>query len=197
MDNSTYVSISLAPTHYDLALITQESLLRKGGKSIVSYILFFCLLLCVEATWSKLRTKQSLSQRMGPYKKAIWYSHKEPVLGLDVLWICAKAVYHHKFLEATARIVLSYGRTLSYLYVGKQAILTIDPENLKAMLSERFHDFGLGNTRKLSLRPLFGGGIFNSDGSTWKVSNFCLLPGVLSSLLSNHTNASMWFIASS
>ena len=169
MDNSTHVSICLAPTPYAFPLFTQESLPREGRNSIASYVLFFCLLLCVEATWSKLRSKQVLSQRMGLYEKAVWYSHKEPLLGLDVLWICAKAVYYHKFLETTASIVSGYGRTLSYLSLGRQAILTIDPENLKAMLSERFHDFGLGNTRKLSLRPLFGGGIFNSDGSMWKV----------------------------
>ncbi|KAH8891543.1 N-alkane-inducible cytochrome P450 [Thozetella sp. PMI_491] len=106
----------------------------------------------------------------GQFEKPVWYPHKDPVLGLDVAWICAKGMYRHNFLKTISGIISSCGKTVSYLSLGRQAIITVDPENLRAMLSERFYDFGLGNERTSGLRPLLGGGIFNSDGSTWKVT---------------------------
>ncbi|KAJ5151382.1 cytochrome P450 [Penicillium canariense] len=40
----------------------------------------------------------------------------------------------------------------------------------------RFQDFGLGPTRKKGLQPLFGNGIFNSDGAVWKRHRSILRP---------------------
>ena len=67
-------------------------------------------------------------------------------------------------------MLLGAGRTVSYLHLGRQAVLTADPENLKVMLAKNFQDFGLGDTRKDGLKPLFGSGIFNFDGQVWQVS---------------------------
>lgn len=50
--------------------------------------------------------------------------------------------------------------------LGRGFIITIEPENIKAVLSTRFQDFSLGN-REQTLGPLLGKGIFNSDGETW------------------------------
>lgn len=53
--------------------------------------------------------------------------------------------------------------------MGQDFICTIDPENIKAILSTNFADFGLGG-RSESLSPLLGRGIFVSDGPKWEHS---------------------------
>jgi cytochrome P450 len=74
-------------------------------------------------------------------------------------------------LEFTAELISRFGGTVTYLSLGRQAVYTIDPANLHTMLADRtrFQDFGHGPTRKKGLQPLFGNGIFNSDGAVWKV----------------------------
>lgn len=107
--------------------------------------------------------------RVPTHRPALWYNHADPLLGLDILWKCAWAVAHSSLLETTRNLVVPFGRTVSYLVIGKQAVFTIDPANLKVMLSGQFGDYSLGSTRKTSLNALFGNGIFNSDGEIWKV----------------------------
>lgn len=106
-----------------------------------------------------------------------WYPHKDPVLGLDVLFDIAQSVYNHRFLTFTADLINRFNGTITYLSLGRQAVYTINPANLHAMLADRTRcqDFGLGPTRRQNWKPLFGSGIFNSDGAIWKVS-----PGYLS-----------------
>lgn len=53
--------------------------------------------------------------------------------------------------------------------LGKNLIVTKDPENVKAVLSTKFADFGLGE-RLTAFGPLTGNGIFTSDGSHWENS---------------------------
>jgi hypothetical protein len=52
---------------------------------------------------------------------------------------------------------------------GKLFVNTSDPEIVKALLATNFKDFGLG-TRRRSMGPLLGQGIFTSDGATWEHS---------------------------
>ncbi|KAF1999645.1 cytochrome P450, partial [Amniculicola lignicola CBS 123094] len=47
--------------------------------------------------------------------------------------------------------------------------ITTDPENLEAILSTRFDDWGMG-TRTLALMPFLREGIFTQDGNPWKRS---------------------------
>ncbi|KAL4862407.1 cytochrome P450 [Aspergillus spectabilis] len=59
---------------------------------------------------------------------------------------------------------------LTYLSFGQQAVYTVDPVNVHAMLTDRMRhkDFGVGTPRKQSFKPLFGSGIVTSDGAVWK-----------------------------
>ncbi|KAI0122395.1 cytochrome P450 [Daldinia grandis] len=52
---------------------------------------------------------------------------------------------------------------------GVTGYFTSDPENIEAILSTRFEDYGLGS-RRLASAPLLGEGIFSQDGSAWKHS---------------------------
>lgn len=52
---------------------------------------------------------------------------------------------------------------------GATGYFTTDPENIEAILSTHFEDWGLGS-RRLATYPLLGEGIFSQDGPAWKRS---------------------------
>ena len=67
------------------------------------------------------------------------------------------------------------GPTHEQLLLGSRSINTIDPENIEAILSTQFKDFGLG-AREQNFRPLLGRGIFTQNGAEWKYSRDLLRP---------------------
>jgi len=170
-----------APGPENSFFINPPSFPQKSGISITSYLLIFCFIFCAEKTWTTFRSTKvplSKSKPTPQFETPVWYPHKDPFLGFDVFLVCAKGIFSYTYLATIARIISRHGTTLSYLFLGRQTVITVDPENLKALLSERFHDFGLGNVRTSSLQPLLGGGIFNSDGSAWKHHRTTLRPFV-------------------
>jgi cytochrome P450 len=66
-------------------------------------------------------------------------------------------------------------QTGSSRIMGKRAIATRDPENIKAILGTQFNDFALGD-RHHQFFPLLGDGIFTLDGAGWKHSRTMLRP---------------------
>ncbi|VVT54783.1 uncharacterized protein SAPINGB_P004260 [Magnusiomyces paraingens] len=58
---------------------------------------------------------------------------------------------------------------------GQFDIWTIDPENIKTVLSTNFKDYEFGN-RNGAFAPLLGDGIFTLDGQGWKHSRAMLRP---------------------
>ncbi|KAF2430664.1 cytochrome P450 [Tothia fuscella] len=66
-------------------------------------------------------------------------------------------------------------RTWEQNVLGATSIGTIEPENVEAVLSKQFSDFGLG-LRSPSFYPLLGSGIFTQDGPEWKHSRDLLRP---------------------
>jgi hypothetical protein len=139
--------------------------------SIDRSILFVIVWLCsaiVYFRWTQRSAREAVMTRLG-CKPGLTYPHREPILGLDVLWMCAKALNSSSYLATTQRLIQDFGNTVQYLFFGRKAIVTTEPENIKAILSSKFQDFSLGTTRKNALQPLFGDGIFNVDGPAWKV----------------------------
>lgn len=59
--------------------------------------------------------------------------------------------------------------------LGSKKLVTRDPENIKAMLSTQFEDFGIGY-RHGQFKPLLGDGIFTVSGERWKHSRAILRP---------------------
>ncbi|KAL4971269.1 cytochrome P450 [Aspergillus desertorum] len=55
-------------------------------------------------------------------------------------------------------------------------VATIEPENVKAILSTKFNDFDLGTRREKAFQPLLGYGIFCTDGARWEHSRALLRP---------------------
>lgn len=66
-------------------------------------------------------------------------------------------------------------RTFRNQSLGSFQFLTVDPENLKAMLSTNFEDYSIGS-RYESFFPLLGRGLFTLDGPEWKHSRAIMKP---------------------
>lgn len=101
---------------------------------------------------------------------------REPVLGLDFLFECLQSAKAGRYLHYTHNRFRRFGTT----YVTKRwafdTVHTTDPENLKAMLATDFNGFKLSRTRVNAMTPLFGKGIFTTDGAQWAHSRAILRP---------------------
>lgn len=66
--------------------------------------------------------------------------------------------------------------TLKTTALGKNQIITIEPENFRTMCSSAdLNNWTIG-TRPIALKPLLGNGIFSSEGESWKHSRIMLRP---------------------
>ncbi|KAK7530584.1 cytochrome P450 [Phyllosticta citribraziliensis] len=68
----------------------------------------------------------------------------------------------------------SHGRKRPYNYevrlCGTRLIFTADPENVKAMLSTQFNDYGKGEKMRQDWHDLLGESILTADGQSWQKS---------------------------
>ncbi|KAH8586803.1 putative cytochrome P450 alkane hydroxylase [Bisporella sp. PMI_857] len=76
------------------------------------------------------------------------------------------------------------GNTFSVNIMGRKIHVTTEPENVKALLSTQFTDFGLGR-RMDALGAFLGTGIFTSDGQMWEHSRALVRPSFTKNQLSD------------
>lgn len=89
-------------------------------------------------------------------------------LALDLL----KQNYEILFSEHTFESLTPYfniAKTCCIHLFGVTGYFTTDPENVRAILSDKFKDYSLGS-RRIAMHPLIGEGIFTQDGEAWKRS---------------------------
>ncbi|KIH92445.1 hypothetical protein SPBR_02955 [Sporothrix brasiliensis 5110] len=89
-------------------------------------------------------------------------------LALDLLMRQYKILCgDHTFEELTPYFDIA--ATARVHFFGATGYFTTDPDNIEAILSTNFKDYGLGS-RRLAAFPLLGEGIFSQDGPAWKHS---------------------------
>ncbi|KAL5320282.1 hypothetical protein ACEPPN_011083 [Leptodophora sp. 'Broadleaf-Isolate-01'] len=76
------------------------------------------------------------------------------------------------------------GNTFSLVSMGQKVHITAEPENVKALLSTQFTDFGVGR-RIDALRAFLGAGIFTTDGKMWEHSRALVRPSFTKSQVSD------------
>ncbi|KIX10328.1 uncharacterized protein Z518_01410 [Rhinocladiella mackenziei CBS 650.93] len=108
------------------------------------------------------------------------YPHKGimgKLWGLDVIKELVRSAKEGNMHEATRLRNWSGGRkTLTFKMLNKWMISTIEPENVKTILSTKFGDYSLGERRKEVFIPIFGHGIFSTDGASWERSRAMVRP---------------------
>ncbi|KAL4867624.1 hypothetical protein BDV12DRAFT_171037 [Aspergillus spectabilis] len=95
--------------------------------------------------------------------------------GIPAFLQLAQAAKEKRWVEYIAARYDEYGYTFSQTMLGRVAISTIEPDNIKALLSSQFDDFCLG-TRHREFYPTLGDGIFTLDGAGWSHSRALLRP---------------------
>ncbi|KAJ5760840.1 hypothetical protein N7520_007996 [Penicillium odoratum] len=101
--------------------------------------------------------------------------NKDPFLGLDTIRWTARAYREHKLLERTAELFRIHGNTFTKKVLHTSAIVTVEPENIKTILSLKFNDYGIG-FRLEPFKALLGKGIFDTDGDHWAASRALVRP---------------------
>ncbi|GFN17139.1 hypothetical protein AtubIFM55763_002968 [Aspergillus tubingensis] len=100
---------------------------------------------------------------------------KDPFLGLDTILGTMRTRKEHRILERGCNLFRTLGNTFTVKELGRSAIVTIEPENIKTVLSLNFNDYSLKH-RYEAMKPLLGEGIFNTDGHHWATSRALIRP---------------------
>ncbi|KAF2147782.1 n-alkane-inducible cytochrome P450 [Myriangium duriaei CBS 260.36] len=101
--------------------------------------------------------------------------NRDPFLGLDLFPGIIRAYLKHSILELICRNFRIHGNTVAVKELHRRVILTIEPENIKTILSLKFKDYSLGH-RLAAFKPLLGEGIFTTDGYHWITSRALIRP---------------------
>ena len=103
-------------------------------------------------------------------------SQKLVMVGLDVLWDTFTAVRSRRYLERLLHLFQLYGNTFSKQTPFSVTLCTIEPDNLKTILSTKFKDYGVTSTRKNAFRPLLGNSVLTAEGTAWAHARATLRP---------------------
>ena len=107
-----------------------------------------------------------------PSKYPVW----DPFFGLDVIYDAVRAVKRKTFLSEKTSHYRTYGNTHSSRLTTFPVISTIEPENIKTVLSTNFKDFVIGTPRQRAFGPVIANSVLVADGIEWEHSRAFLKP---------------------
>ena len=126
----------------------------------------------------RLRTyeaRQKIIRQHGcqsPSKYPVW----DPIFGLDVIYDAVRAVKRKTFMSEKTSHYQTYGNTHSSRLTTFPVISTIEPENIKTVLSLNFKDFVIGTPRQRAFGPVIANSVLVADGIEWEHSRAFLKP---------------------
>lgn len=152
------------------ALVGDHPTHRLALLSVFSILSYFIIKRVISSLALGMAYKANHCQR--PPK----YPHKDPIFGLDFIFDSITGLRTGRLLDTQAGHFRRAGANTFYTWVlGRQAIVTMEPENIKAILATNFKDYMIGG-RKDILGSLLGNGIFVLDGEEWAHSRALLRP---------------------
>ncbi|KAK2036264.1 cytochrome P450 [Colletotrichum somersetense] len=147
--------------------------------SAQTVIVYLIAIFSVHTAISKLRAsyrRRQFSRKYGclPPPKA---PLRDPIMGIDNTLANMQAVREHRSLKLFEDRFYTISETYSSkLLFGAPIIITMDPENIRAILNTHFNDYAIAPFRQPALRHLLGDGIFVVDGEKWQSSRALLRP---------------------
>lgn len=143
-------------------------------RPIVLFVLFAALgaLACASVRRYWIRHRFAARHGCQPVARSL---NREPFLGLDMIPGLLRAIREHTLLERTHGYYRACGNTFRLKELHRRAIMTIEPDNIKTVLSLKFEDYGIGY-RLDAFKPLLGEGIFDTDGDHWASSRALIRP---------------------
>jgi Cytochrome P450 len=136
---------------------------------------------CIGGYWlySELTTGKRRRQFIKKHgcKPALRFKTKDPIFGLDMFFAFNKWVKNHRSLENIDREYFRSGSvgTIESQFFRYFFILTVEPENIKTVLSTNFKTFGIIQPRA-DMKLLLGQSIFVTEGAEWHQSRELLRP---------------------
>lgn len=133
--------------------------------------------LCLLATYYVIQVqhRRGFARANGcrPPKK---YPHKDPILGLDLFFQTGKTLQENRYLPELTKRYGELGSTFQSKSLGSFVINSIRPENIQAVWSTMFKDWGVGPVRLPAQDPFCGHGFITTDGPEWEHSRALLKP---------------------
>lgn len=151
--------------------------------SVVLYALYCLHWQCTIGASRRRMIKKHGCEPIRPFPEFETLSNS--IVGWETLRGNLKAYGEHKLLERLAQRYERLGPTVQYKSGLGYILGTIEPENLKTVLSTNFKDWNLAVQRKTAFYPLLGHGIFTSDGAAWQRSRDLLRPNFVRSQVSD------------
>ena len=141
-------------------------------------ILVPLLIFAVIRVYGTLRTYTARSALIRKYncKSPKKYPHKEPILGLDLVYAVLQSAKKGRFLESLVQRHRTHGRTFQTTSFGKTIINTVDPKILSTVFATASDNFGVAPIREPPAKRLVGRGIFTTDGTEWAHSRGLIRP---------------------
>ncbi|RDW72926.1 hypothetical protein BP6252_06833 [Coleophoma cylindrospora] len=113
---------------------------------------------------------------------------KRSHLGFDTLFESYSRFQDKSYLQLSRQRFEETGYTYQFRQLGVTKINTVEPENVKTILSTKFQDFSVSDKRRNAFEPLIGHGIFTSDGPSWEHSRQIIRPAFARQELNDLTN---------
>lgn len=139
--------------------------------AVLTLYLFFSALQALFA-----HCRYSNAARQHGCKPARRYPNTEPLLGLDLFIRIRAARRNGHRSDAFLALHREYGATFELKALSRTEILTAHPENIKAVATTHFEDFGVGPRRGNVGAPFLDRGVFTEDGDFWKRSRALIRP---------------------
>ena len=135
------------------------------GTALLSLAAFSVAYWLIFSIWSNRRhAKRAAQLSCKPPAKR---QHRLP-LGVDFVWQLVEADKAQMLPNYFHQVYTQMGKeTWTQLALGTDLMVTVEPENIKALLATQFSDFEIGPQRRGNFFPAFGNGIFTSDGKAW------------------------------
>lgn len=109
-------------------------------------------------------------------------------MGLGIIANTICDTFHHHHLESWLSYFTLHGasyKTVETNILGLRVVLTTDPENIKALLSTHFEDYGKGDRFHQDWAPFLGDSIFTTDSQKWRASRQLIRPQFLKQRISD------------
>jgi cytochrome P450 len=104
------------------------------------------------------------------------FPSKDPFFGIDTIYDALRAVSSKTFLSEKRAHYERYGNTFSSRLSTLSVISTIEPENIRTVLSTAFKDYVVGAPRRNAFAPVLENSILVADGTQWEHSRAFLRP---------------------
>ena len=110
------------------------------------------------------------------------------ILGIKGLLENLDKARNHQLLDHNRSRFQKLGNTFRIKIMTDDLIMTCEPKNIQTILALSFDHWALGPKRRRTFDPLFGAGIFTTDGAAWKHSREMLRPNFSRSQVGNLTS---------